>query len=264
MMGGHLELMSKRFDGEWVATTTAPLPAPPLAHGTVVWFTINLPVVETRTIDDSSRSHASILGVKGRVPEVLVVDDNADNRAVLVNLLSPLGIPVRESEDGQTGFAAACAQRPDVVITDLRMPGMNGFELIQQLRNEYQLQDIAIITSSASVLEEDRDKSIAAGSNGFLPKPVKAEKLYQLLESLLGLEWIYVETHPVESEVLQLPPTQLIEKLQQLTEAGNIDGIVTLVKSLSPDYSVFAHWVRRLAEQLQLNELSTYLEKLEI
>ena len=151
-----------------------------------------------------------------------------------------------------------------MVITDLRMPGMDGFELIQRLRNDQQLQDIVIITSSASVLEEDQGKSVAAGSNGFLPKPVKAEKLYQLLESLLGLEWIYAETRQAEPEVLQLPPTQLIEELQQLTEAGNIDGIVTLVETLPSDYSVFAYQVRRLAEQLQLNDLSTYLEKLEI
>ena len=264
MMGGRLELMSKRAEGEWVATTAAPRPAPQLAHGTVVWFTVNLPVVAAMAVDDSSHNQASILGVKGNVPEVLVVDDNADNRAVLVNLLSPLGIPVRESEDGQTGLAAARTQRPDVVITDLRMPGMDGFELIQRLRNDQQLQDIVIITSSASVLEEDQGKSVAAGSNGFLPKPVKAEKLYQLLESLLGLEWIYAETRQAEPEVLQLPPTQLIEELQQLTEAGNIDGIVTLVETLPSDYSVFAYQVRRLAEQLQLNDLSTYLEKLEI
>lgn len=264
MMGGRLELMSKRAEGEWVATTAAPRPAPQLAHGTVVWFTVNLPVVAAMAVDDSSHNQASILGVKGNVPEVLVVDDNADNRAVLVNLLSPLGIPVRESEDGQAGLAAARAQRPAVVITDLRMPGMDGFELIQRLRNDQQLQDIVIITSSASVLEEDQGKSVAAGSNGFLPKPVKAEKLYQLLESLLGLEWIYAETRQAEPEVLQLPPTQLIEELQQLTEAGNIDGIVTLVETLPSDYSVFAYQVRRLAEQLQLNDLSTYLEKLEI
>ncbi len=264
MMGGRLELMSKRAEGEWVATTAAPRSAPQLAHGTVVWFTVNLPGVEATVVDNSSHHHVGIFGVKGKAPEVLVVDDNADNRAVLVNLLSPLGIPVRESENGQAGLAAAHAQRPDVVITDLRMPEMDGFELIQRLRNDQQLQDIVIITSSASVLEADRGKSVAAGSNGFLPKPVKAEKLYQLLESLLGLEWIYAETRPAEPEVLQLPPTQLIEELQQLTEAGNIDGIVTLVETLPSDYSVFAYQVRRLAEQLQLNDLSTYLEKLEI
>jgi CheY-like chemotaxis protein len=213
---------------------------------------------------DSSLSHARILGVKGNAPEVLVVDDHADNRAVLVKLLSPLGIKVRERENGEAGLAAARAQRPDVVITDLRMSGMDGFELIHRIRNDEQLKDIVIITSSASVLEEDRERSVAAGSNEFLPKPVKIEKLYQLLESLLGLEWVYAETRQAEPKVLQLPPTQLIEELQQLTEAGNIDGIVALVETLHPDYLVFAGRVRKLAENLQLNELSTYLEKPEI
>lgn len=263
MMGGRLELMSKCSEGEWVATTAATRPTPQQAHGTVVWFTVNLPVVETAAVA-SSLSHARILGVKGNAPEVLVVDDNADNRAVLVNLLSPLGIKVRERENGEAGLAAARAQRPDVVITDLRMSGMDGFELIYRMRNDEQLKDIVIITSSASVLEEDRERSVAVGSNGFLPKPVEAEKLYQLLESLLGLEWVYTETHPAEPKALQLPPAKRVEELQQLTEAGNIDGIVALVETLHPDYSAFACRVRTLAENLQLNELSTYLEKPEI
>ncbi|BAP54565.1 histidine kinase [Thioploca ingrica] len=263
MMGGRLEIMSKRLEGEWIATTAATRPTPQLAHGTVVWFTVNLPVVEAAAVD-SSLSHARILGVKGNAPEVLVVDDHADNRAVLVNLLSPLGIKVRERENGEAGLAAARAQRPDVVITDLRMSGMDGFELIYRMRNDEQLKDIVIITSSASVLEEDRERSVAVGSNGFLPKPVKAEKLYELLESLLGLEWVYTETHLAEPKTLQLPPTKLIEELQQLTEAGNIDGIIALVETLHPDYSAFVRRVRALAENLQLNELSTYLEKPEI
>jgi hypothetical protein len=138
MMGGCLELMSKCSKGEWVATTAETRPKSQLAHGTVVWFTVNLPVVVELATVDSALSHARILGVKGNAPEVLVVDDNADNRAVLVNLLSPLGIKVRERKNGEAGLAAARAQRPDVVITDLRMSGMDGFKLIYRMRNDEQ------------------------------------------------------------------------------------------------------------------------------
>ena len=101
--------------------------------GTQFWFELVLPVVN----DYYSVTHVtqqSIIGVKGEPPKILVVDDHLDNQAVLVDLLYPLGFNVKQANNGLEGLEKAIKWQPDVIITDLIMPKMDGFELIRQLR----------------------------------------------------------------------------------------------------------------------------------
>lgn len=96
---------------------------------------------------------------------------------MIVNLLEPLAFEVIEANNGQEGLEKITSDRPDAIICDLAMPVMDGWEMLKQLRQSETLRDAIVIVSSASVFEIDRQKSLDAGSNDFLAKPVQADEL---------------------------------------------------------------------------------------
>ncbi len=158
-----------------------------LGQGSVFWLDLDLPAVlewaETPKVGVGNH-----LGLKEQKYRVLVVDDKWENRSVLVDLLSPLGFEVIEAIDGQDCLNQALAVKPDVILLDLIMPGLDGFEVARQLRQLPTLRDIIIIATSASTFDDDQEKSLAAGCDGFISKPIQAQKLLEQLSEHLELE----------------------------------------------------------------------------
>ncbi|MEN8218004.1 MAG: ATP-binding protein [Pseudomonadota bacterium] len=157
--------------------------------GTQFWFELALPIVDYNVAKVSAQQ--PIIGVKGKPPKILVVDDNLNNQAVLVDLLSPLGFNVNQANNGPEGLEKAIKWQPDAIIVDLIMPKMDGFELIRQLRQSPVLKEKIIIASSGSVYDADKKRSLAVGSNAFLPKPISTETLFKQLQHHLNLTWVY-------------------------------------------------------------------------
>ena len=99
--------------------------------GTQFWFELALPIVDYNVAQVTHQQ--PIIGIKGKPPKILVVDDNLDNQAILVDLLSPLGFNIKPANDGHEGLEKAIKWQPNVIITDLIMPAMDGFEFIKKL-----------------------------------------------------------------------------------------------------------------------------------
>jgi signal transduction histidine kinase/CheY-like chemotaxis protein len=112
---------------------------------------------------------------------ILVVDDRWENRTVLVNLLNPLGFEVQEADDGIEGVAKAREWHPDLIVMDLMMPNMDGFEAIRQIRQIPEIKEIPILAASASVFESHHQESLKAGCNDFVDKPIKDDELFELI-----------------------------------------------------------------------------------
>ena len=156
---------------------------------------------------------------------ILVVDDQADNREVLRGLLTPLGFEILEAEDGAGALALAAEQRPDLVLMDLVMPGMNGLEATRRLLALPGLDPApVVIACSASAYPEDRGKSANAGCRDHIAKPVRGEELFAALKRHLSLIW---ETAPAaepagpEGGVPVIDPRQR-EALLAIVRRGNI------------------------------------------
>jgi CheY-like chemotaxis protein len=144
--------------------------------------------LETKTEEVPS---LTIVGYQGKKKTVLVVDDEWINRSLIVDLLEPIGFIVIEASNGEKGLEQANIYNPDLIITDLMMPVMTGFQFIKHLRESYECRKVPILASSASQFGTELYKSIDAGATAFLNKPVDAETLMQQLEKYLQLEWIY-------------------------------------------------------------------------
>ena len=234
--------------------------------GSRFWFDLNLPVASNPIKSTSINSADNTIGYQGQKRKILVVDDHWGNCAVLINILEPLGFELFEASNGREGIEKAVEFQPDLIITDLVMPVMDGNQMTKQLRQLPQFQDTIILAISANAFEVDRQKSLEAGCNNFLPKPVHAEDLLTTIKYYLNLSWIYDELDDAQSQesvdesmyYIENTPTELVipplEELALLYNAAlisYIDGIrqeAIRLQQVDPTYTPFANRVLELAE----------------
>ena len=119
--------------------------------------------------------------------KVLYIEDNDDNVYMLKMRLELLDdFEVVTAEDGEKGCAMALAERPDIILMDLEMPLVDGWEATRRLKNDPQTRDIPIIALSAHALAGEREKALAAGCDEFDTKPVEFERLVATVRRLLA------------------------------------------------------------------------------
>ena len=110
---------------------------------------------------------------------VLVADDNADQRALYVDILSNAGYSVIEACDGAEAIARARADRPALILMDVTMPGTSGWNAVRAMRDQVETRDIPVIVVTGLAGTRDRDASFAAGSDAYLSKPVSPRQLLE-------------------------------------------------------------------------------------
>ncbi|MCI0691834.1 PAS domain S-box protein [candidate division KSB1 bacterium] len=248
MMGGELKLKSTP------------------GQGSVFWVDLNLHEIPSGAVVGTI-GERTILRYQGARRKILVVDDKPENRAVIVNLLAPLGFDLREAADGREGVSKATAWQPDLILMDLVMPEMDGFEATRRIRQTPTLQNVIVIALSASVFEHNRQQSLEAGCNDFIPKPLRAENLLEQLRMHLGLEWVYEKSEKGEkakedtaavAPSLIGPPAAEAAALFDLAMMGDIKGILQRVESieqLGDQFKPFAGELRRLAKEYRMKEI---------
>lgn len=161
-------------------------------EGSTFFFDLELERCETWAQAIDRRKRGLIIGFQGRTQvKTLVVDDKWENRAVLVDLLKGVGFDVFEAVDGEDALNQLTELQPDVIITDLRMPNKDGFQLVADIRANPAWKSTVVIASSASVFSKDQQRSLDVGCDEFLPKPVQVDELFSVLQRYLGLEWLY-------------------------------------------------------------------------
>ncbi len=108
---------------------------------------------------------------------ILTVDDSASMRMLLKASLGAQGFAIDCAEDGIDGLAQACANPPDLIITDINMPRMDGFELIEAIRAEDRLRGLPILVLSTEFTDDKKTRAREAGATGWITKPFDADKL---------------------------------------------------------------------------------------
>ena len=247
-----------------------------LGQGSIFWLDLDLPEVP-QWVEVAKPDPSQIIGLKEEKYRVLVVDDQWENRSVLVDLLSPLGFEVLEATDGQDCLNQAQEIKPDAILLDMLMPGMDGFEAVRKLRQLPSLKDVIVIATSASAFPDNQQRCLAAGCNSFISKPVQAEKLLEQLRLHLGLEWVYEDhrsqgqetgseedSHGSAQNPLVAPPPQTITALYELAMMGDIRGIqeqANLIEQLDEQFVPFAKQLRYLAKGFQEKQILGFVRK---
>jgi CheY-like chemotaxis protein len=116
---------------------------------------------------------------------ILYVEDNEDNVYMLRRRLERKGLEVVVANDGKAGIAAAERERPDLILMDLSLPGIDGWEAARRLKSSPDTQAIPIIALSAHAMTGDRERALAAGCDDYDTKPVDLRRLIAKIETLL-------------------------------------------------------------------------------
>jgi PAS domain S-box-containing protein len=236
-----------------------------LGQGCTFCVELNLQVSEAAL--PVQTQEALIIGFEGPPRKILVVDDNAENRLVLINLLISLGFEVKEADSGQESLEKAREWRPDLILMDLMMPGIDGFEATRRIKQIQALQNVVIIAISASVFKQYQQKSSEAGCDDFIHKPISTKVLTELLQVHLNLTWIY-ETNdkatpnesaaPNSTAPVKGPNAEQAATLYNLSLCGDIDGITNYMKQLEQQdgqLAPFAQQIYQLTDQLAIKQI---------
>lgn len=256
LMGGEIKVESK------------------LGVGSNFFFEVAPPIATNWAKQNSVSQGQTIIGYAGSPKHILIVDDRWENRSVLINLLEPMGFTFTEAENGQEGLDKARKKSPDLIISDIAMPVMDGFEMLRQLRSDEKLKELLVIVSSASVAQLDQQMSLDAGGDDFLAKPVHAEELFTLVAKHLQLTWKYEETKPeissatsqknIDSTELVPPPLADLKVLLELSQDGMVKELIQFAQEIGQEsdrYQPFIEQVIQLAKKFQTEKVETLIQK---
>lgn len=219
-----------------------------------------------------------LLGYEGKRQKILVVDDKWENRSVIISLLESLDFIILEAANGEEGLTQATANKPNLIITDILMPVMDGYEFLAKLRASPLLQKIPVIVSSASVSTMDQQKSLEAGGDDFLAKPVEVEELFKILEKYLPISWIYESTHKPSLDLIinnhtsginstqemLIPPRHTLLQMLELTQQGRLKKLTEFISNLQnnhPEYAPFLAQVTAFGQKFQLEQIEMFIQK---
>jgi PAS domain S-box-containing protein len=212
-----------------------------------------------------------IVGYHGKKQKILVIDDNLENCSVIINMLEPIGFKLVSAFNGQEGLEKATEFKPDLIITDLMMPVMDGFEMTQQLRKLPEFKNTIIIATSARVFKSEQQKSQQSGCQDFIPKPIQVGELLDKLKHYLQLSWIYTPYNELEvksstedlSEMV-IPPGDELTAIYEAAQIGHNEGIkqeALRLKQLDSKYTKFATKILELAEDFKDEEIMKIIEE---
>lgn len=119
---------------------------------------------------------------------ILVIEDNAANIELMTYLLQAFGYATLTARDGKEGLEVAARARPELILCDVQMPVMNGYEVARRIRLDPALRDIPLIAITAFAMDDDRQKILAAGFDGYYPKPISPETFVQQMQAFLRPE----------------------------------------------------------------------------
>lgn len=119
-------------------------------------------------------------------PRILIVEDNPDNRTLINDILIALDYSVLEAINGEQGVTLAVQETPDLILMDLSLPQMDGWEATRQIKANPALQHIPVIALTAHAMVGDRERALEAGCNDYITKPIDLRELREKLTEYLG------------------------------------------------------------------------------
>jgi PAS domain S-box-containing protein len=210
--------------------------------------TFEIPAIDTKAF--TNVPDVRIVGItNNQQVKVLIVDDVESNRLVARTILEPAGFFCAEANDGRSAVIIAEQFQPDIILMDLLMPIMNGYESVSKMRQLPLLRETPIIAITASGFEGKREEVLRQGFNEYIRKPFQVEELFSAISTLLKLEYVYEPDDSakpslqfVQSEKVELS-TEIAENIKSLEyslktklcdaiEIQDFDTILTILRDL--------------------------------
>ena len=192
---------------------------------------------------------------------ILVVDDSPVNLKVLVDTLTVAGYEVFSADSGEPALASVAAHPPELILLDIRMPGLDGFEVFRQLRARVESQDIPVMFISATGERKERVEGLKLGAVDFIPKPFQREELLARVQTHLELRRLRVSLEQ-QADRLRQVNTQLECELaeRKRTEEALREALAN-VKSLSGMLPICAGCKKIRDDKGYWSQVESYIQK---
>jgi CheY-like chemotaxis protein len=235
------------------------------------FYIVGVPVEEeTHELIFSSQT---IIGLEPNQPHyrLLIVDDTWSNRQFLVQLLSNVGFEVQEVINGAEAVNIWKTYRPDLILMDMQMPVMDGYQATQQIKADPQGKNLPIIALTASAFEEEKEKILLAGCNDILYKPVQESLVFEKLSQYLGVRYTYAPTSvPLTEEIFAPNSTifkslnpELIEPLKKAAICLDEEKILNIVQKISPDQTSLIDTLQKWIYNYEFHKILEAIQNLE-
>jgi PAS domain S-box-containing protein len=230
----------------------------------------------TIPVQEDSEEHAAKKEAKQQVIclkpgqkeiRILIADDRETNRQLLLQLLSAVGFATRYAVNGADAVQMVHEWRPQVVLMDMAMPVMDGYEAMRIIRVSPDIKETAIIAVTASAFEEDKKSILDAGADDYLSKPFKDAELFEIIGRLTGAEYLYEETGGSEKvaetvddkaamrKTVALLPIDLVDRLRRAVESADLDVLNELAGQLAAKQPLLVKRIQELAARYEYEAL---------
>ncbi|MRX09572.1 response regulator [Pseudoduganella sp. FT25W] len=206
-------------------------------------------------------------GYRGPRRRILVVDNENVDRELLHNILQPLGFEVAQAASGLECLDLYASFQPDLILMDLAMPGMDGWEASYILRRK-QMSAVPIAIVSANAFDKGMENPAAIRAEDFFIKPVNVGELLDWIGARLALEWITQApaepVAPAAPPILVFPPSAVMASLRELIRIGYVRGIqnkLDEIGALDPRYQHFTQTMRNFAARFQLDAMADFVRE---
>jgi signal transduction histidine kinase len=222
--------------------------------GSTFSFSIPLPASDAAPVGGEA---SRIVGLADgqEAPRILVAEDHPDNQQVVEQLLRQIGCEVKIASNGQSAIDCFQTWHPLLILMDMRMPVMDGYEATRAIRTLPGGEHIPIVALTASAFEEDRGKVLAAGCNEMVKKPIEQNHLFEVIGRMLGLRFDYAEVSPFELGSPAISAVDLsglpVDARKDLCEAAGVldkEALLSIVERLRPDHPAEAEAIAKLIE----------------
>ncbi len=243
-----------------------------VGQGTVFVFNILVTVINSKTLLNSPSEGRAIALADATVKyRILVVDDLPNNRQFLLALLRSIGFEVREAENGEEALRLWSIWEPHLVLMDMRMPVMDGYEATKRIKATHQGQKTIVIALTASAFEEDRQRILTGGCDDFVGKPFREDVLLEKIGEHLKIKYIYegedgeslestqtFEQVATTSDIIQYlseMPAEWVAEVRLAASQGTDDLILELLERVPSQLSPLATALGDLANNFQFETI---------
>lgn len=237
-----------------------------LNQGTTFTFNIQVNLV-TESDEQEAPPVKQVIALEAgqQIYRILIVEDVAENRQLLVKLLVPLGFEVREATNGKEGVALQSTWKPHLILMDMLMPVMDGYEATRQIKQTPEGIETIIIALTASAFDEQRQIILSAGCNDLICKPFREEVLFEKIAHYLNLRYIYEEENSSTSfcaptvlkslttEDLSVMPTDWVVDLYEAALCVDDNRIINLIEQIPETEANLANALTDLVDNFRID-----------
>lgn len=244
--------------------------------GSIFTFDIPVKIVDSCEVE-ITQPQRKVLALAPNQPEykILIVDDRFESRLLLVTLLTSTGFAVREAENGLEAIAVWENWQPHLILMDMRMPVMDGYEATKQIKSRLKENPTIIIALTASAFEEEQKKVLLSGCDDFISKPFKEELLLEKIRQHLGVAYVYKqEISPANEQKTQASltdeelkfylsqmPDAWLAKIYNASRDGSDDDILEALREIPLNIQPLASALTDLATNYQFQKIIELIQQ---